>query len=233
MAEDLSADETPCCVSPHRAGLGRRAVTPRQSRQRKGSVPAALAAPGWRRSSMRRGAGGGSWCGSGPSGGRDATGSSMGRRAAMGRAGMGDDEVVVGVQPRGITGGWWGQGRDALPKPCLRLLASVPALPRNLQPGLPWGPWGGHRPVPAATARRGGQGCRDVPRDATRFGGRLGAPARGSDLKDGTWETRGGKGAGIWGPQGTAKADRALALRGLRPLPGLGRAPRLVLWGYL
>lgn len=42
---------------------------------------------------------------------------------------------------RGITvdlqwGRWWDMGAS-LPKPCLRLLASAPTLPRNLQRGVP------------------------------------------------------------------------------------------------
>lgn len=34
----------------------------------------------------------------------------------------------------------------SLPEPCLRLLASVTTLPRNLQPGLLRDAQGGHRP---------------------------------------------------------------------------------------
>lgn len=47
----------------------------------------------------------------------------------------------------------------------------------------------------------------------------------GSDLKDGTRLTCCGQGAGIWGPQGMAKADQALALHGLKPLPSWNELP--------
>lgn len=92
----------------------------------------------------------------------------------------------------------WGVGAS-LPEPCLRLLASAPALPRNLQPGLWWGAQGRHRPVPAATLRGARQGHGDIPRDAIvlgsslrwwpRLSGHLGA-------QDGTRETCPWQGAG-------------------------------------
>ena len=123
----------------------------------------------------------------------------------------------------------------SVPKPCLRLLASVPALPRNLQPGLLQCARSGHHPVPAAVPRGAGQGCGDVPQACHRAELQPAPVAEAqracwsswhcSDLKDRTWETHCGQGASIWGPRGTAKADQALALRGLRPLPGWDELP--------
>lgn len=117
-----------------------------------------------------------------------------------------------------------------LPNPGTRLLTSASALPRNLQPGLLWGAWGWRNPVAAATLRGAGQGHVDMPWGCHCAGLQPALVTKaqwvpwssyhGSDLKDRTWETRCRHKAGIWGPQGMVKADQALALRGLRPLPG-------------
>lgn len=133
----------------------------------------------------------------------------------------------------GDGGGDWGVSSQTLPE----APGQHSPLPRNLWPGLLHGAWDGHCPLPAATSRGAGQGRGDIPQGC-HCAGLQPAPVaeawrarwsscRGSDLKDGTWETHGRQGAGIWGPRGTAKADQALALRGLRPLLGWDELPAL------
>lgn len=125
----------------------------------------------------------------------------------------------------------------SLPKPFLRLLASTPLCPGICGLGCCTVPGTGIVHCLLLLREELGRGVGTSPRDAIVLGSSLHpwleawrarwSSCRGSDLKDGTWETHGRQGAGIWGPRGTAKADQALALRGLRPLLGWDELPAL------